>query len=304
MLSAVIAGVLLVAGQPAKERKDGMPLGKGTSLATIQIDEPRGGWTVDRMVLVKGRVSDATIDPITVSINGDRYLMRTFRGEFQRKVPAAAGKNIVTILAANQAGTATAQATSYAQVPVVPMKVVLTSDTDGVYTDLHLYEPTDTSERDGTLNYGDMAHVYWANTQSPSGGTFYLNEQGGSFDQPGYGPYLYIHRAPPKGVFLITTNYWPSGDKAHTVGTLNLTLFEGTAQEVKRRVLVPLATPGTTTVLAWVRFVDSSKALVYVPGQDPPPKGPLWPKNLAEVAAKATLSSGGGGEDGPMDEGI
>lgn len=34
------------------------------------------GWTVDRMDLVAGTVSDATIDPITVSINGVRYLVR------------------------------------------------------------------------------------------------------------------------------------------------------------------------------------------------------------------------------------
>jgi uncharacterized protein YfaP (DUF2135 family) len=205
---------------------------------------------------------------------------------------------VVTVLATNKAGTATAQATTYAQVPVVPFKVVLTSDTDGVYTDLHIYEPTPTSQNGGTLTLKDMAHVYWANTASPSGGTFFLNEQGGSFDQPGYGPYLYVHRAPPKGVFLITTNYWPSGDKSHTVGTLNLTLFEGTAQETRRRVLVPLATPGTTRVLAWVNVVDASKAGVYVPGQDPEPKGELWPSNLEEVAEQATKAGPEGGGDG------
>jgi len=296
---AVIVSCLLSTQAPA--RKDGLPIGKGKTLATIKLDEPRGGWTVDRMIMVKGRVSDVTIDPVTLSINGDRYLMRTFRGEFQRKFPAAAGKNVVTIMATNLAGTATTQATVFAQVPVVPLKVVLTSDTDGVYTDLHLYEPTADAVENGVLDFTKMAHVYWANTASPSGGTFYLNDQGGSFDQPGYGPYLYVHRAPPKGVFLITTNYWPSGDKAHTVGTLNLTLFEGTAQEVKRRVNVPLATPGTTTVLAWVNFVDASKAIVYVPGQDPEPSSPLWPKNLVGVAAKATKSGGNDGGDGSED---
>lgn len=296
---------VFVIGTQAPPRNDGLPTGTGKEKATIKIDEPRGGWTVDRMIMVKGRVSDTTIDPITLSINGDRYLMRTFHGEFQRKFPAAAGKNVVTIMGTNKAGTVSAQATVFAQVPVVPMKVVLTSDTDGVYTDLHLYEPTPASQTKGALDFAKMAHVYWANTASPSGGTFFLNDQGGSFDQPGYGPYLYIHRAPPKGVFLITTNYWPSGDKAHTVGTLNLTLFEGTAQEVKRRVLVPLATPGTTTVLAWVNFVDSSKALVYVPGQDPVPSGGLWPNNLAQIAEKATKSGGGGGEgDYPSEDGI
>lgn len=292
---ALLTIVSLLSAASAPARDGGVPIGKGTTLATITLDEPRGGWSVDRMILVKGRISDNTIDPIVLSINGDRYLMRTFQGRFERKFPASAGKNIVTIRATNKAGTASAQATAFAQVPVVPMKVVLTSDTDGVYTDLHLYEPTDASFKDQKLDFAQMAHVYWMNTASPSGGTFFLNDQGGDFDQPGYGPYLYIHRAPPKGVFLITTNYWPSGDKAHTIGTLNLTLFEGTAQEIKRRVLVPMATPGTTLVLAWVNFIDSTKALVYVPGQDPVPSGALWPSNIEEVSLAAVKSGGGGG---------
>ena len=114
-----------------------------------------------------------------------------------------------------------------------------------------------------------MAHVYWANTASPSGGTFFLNEQGGDFDQPAYGPYLYIHRAPPKGVYLIATNYWPSGDKAHTVATLNVALFEGTPGEVRRMVRIPLATPGTTRVLAWVNILGDGQAEVYVPAAGP-----------------------------------
>src|SRR5207237_1344740 len=141
--------------------------------------------------------------------NGDRYLMRTFSGRFQRKFPAAAGKNVVTILATNKGGTGRAQVTSFAQVSPVPLKAILTSDTDGVWTDLHIYEPTDKSVENGALDLAKMAHVYWARTESPSGGTFYLNEQGGDFDQPAYGPYLYVHRAPPAGVFCIATNYWP-----------------------------------------------------------------------------------------------
>jgi len=138
-----------------------------------------------------------------------------------------------------------------------------------------------------------MAHVYWANTESPSGGTFYLNEQGGDFDQPGYGPYLYVHRAPPTGVFLIATNYWPSGDKGHTVGTLNLTLFEGTPAESRRAVRVPLATRGTTKVLAWINVLGSGRAQVYVPGQDVAPGGG-WPKNLDEIARQLSKSAPGG----------
>ncbi|AKQ69525.1 putative signal peptide protein [Myxococcus hansupus] len=290
----VLLAVLLSQSPAANPRQQGVPIGKGQTMPTVTLSAPSGGWTVDRMMLIEGTVSDTTIDPIVVSINGDRYLMRTYRGRFSRKFPAASGKNIVTVMATNQAGTARAQATSYAQIPPVPFKVVLTSDTDGVYTDLHLYEPTAESAVGDALDVQKMAHVYWADTASPSGGTFFLNSQGGDFDQPAYGPYLYIHRAPPKGVYLVATNYWPSGDKAHTVATLNLALFEGTPNEVRRMVRIPLATPGTTRVLAWVNMLGNGQAEVYVPSQDPKPKHAAWPTNLD--AALKELQSGGGGE--------
>lgn len=276
----------------APAREQGVPIGKGKERPRVELTSPAGGWSVGRMVEVAGTVSDPTVDPITISINGDRYLLRTNNGRFSRKFPAASGKTVVIAMATNLGGTGTAQVTTYAQISPVPLRAVLTSDTDGVYTDLHIYEPTnDSVDAEGKLVLGKMAHVYWANTSSPSGGTFYLNEQGGDFDQPGYGPYLYVHRAPPTGVYLIATNYWPSGDKAHTVGTLNLTLFEGTPSESRRVVKVPLATRGTTKVLAWINVFGSGRAQVYVPGQDAPP-GEGWPKNLDEIAKAISKSAG------------
>ena len=302
----VLLAVLLSQAPTAPSRQQGVPIGQGKTLPTVRLTAPSGGWTVDRMLLVEGTVSDTTIDPVVISINGDRYLMRTFSGRFKRKFPAASGKNVVTLMATNQAGTARAQATSYAQIPPVPLKAILTSDTQGVYTDLHIYEPTQDSVSSAKAGEGEasgpvldlkkMAHVYWADTESPSGGTFFLNEQGDSFDDPAYGPYLYVHRAPPKGLYLIATNYWPSGDKAHTVATLNVVLYEGTPQELRRMVRIPLATPGTTRVLAWVNVLGDGKAEVYVPSQDPTPKGASWPRNLD--AAVKTLTTGGVDSEG------
>ena len=298
MLSTLLCALLAAPATPAP-RQAGVPLGQGTERATVFITSPTGGWSVDRMLLVEGSLSDPTIDPVVLSINGDRYLLRTRQGRFSRKFPAASGKNVVTVLAANRGGTTTAQVTTYAQMPSVPLKAVLTSDTDGVYTDLHVYEPAQDAIRpDGTLDGKKMAHVYWANTASPSGGTFFLNEQGGDFDQPGYGPYLYVHRAPPKGIYLIATNYWPSGDKAHTVATLNVVLNEGTPQEVRRLVRIPLATRGTTRALAWLNIVGEGQAAIYVPSSDPAPTDPRWPKNLEAAAAELAGKSdfGGGGD--------
>ena len=275
-----------------------MPIGSGSKKPTVTITAPRGGWTVDRMLLVEGRVSDPTVDPVVLSINGARYLLRTSNGSFSRKFPAASGKNVVTVLATNKGGTGSAQAVSYAQIPPVALKAILTSDTDGVYTDLHIYEPTKDSVANGVLDPSKMAHVFWENTESPSGGTFFLNEQNGDFDQPGYGPYLYIHRAPPTGVFLIATNYWPSGDKAHTLANLDLTLFEGTPNEMHRTVRVPLATPGTTQPLAWVNVQGDGRAQIWVPSQDPPPSGEGWPANLATAMDTLKKSGATGDYDG------
>jgi uncharacterized protein YfaP (DUF2135 family) len=291
MLTALLALAVAASPAPAAARQAGVPIGEGKERPVVQLTAPSGGWSAGRMIPIEGTVSDPTVDPITLSINGDRYLLRTQNGRFSRKFPAAAGKNVIVAMATNRGGTGEAQVTTYAQVPPVPLKVVLTSDTDGVYTDLHIYEPTPTSlAADGKLVLKNMAHVYWLHTESPTGGTFYLNEQGGSFDQPGYGPYLYVHRAPPRGVFLVATNYWPSGDKAHTVATLNLTLDEGTPAEVKRVVRVPLATPGTTRALLWVNILGGGRADVYVPGQDAP--GPGWPPNLDQVARELARKGG------------
>ena len=281
----LLLALSLVVQPGANDRQVGVPIGKGKVVPTVTLTSPPGGWSVARMLTIAGTVSDPTVDPVLVSINGDRYLMRTFNGKFQRAFPAASGRNVVTVTATNRGGSGSAHATTYAKIPPVGLKAVLTSDTDGVYTDLHIYEPTDKSTKpDGSLDVTQMLHVYWANTSSPSGGTFYLNNQGGDFDQPAYGPYLYVNRAPPKGVYLVATNYWPSGDKAQTVATLNVTLFEGTPQELKRRVQVPLATRGTTRVLAWVNVLDAHHGAIYVPGQDPAPTDSTWPKNLDEAA--------------------
>lgn len=301
MLTTMIV-LLLAQAPPSRASEMGVPLGKGTTAPKVTLTSPRGGWTSGRMMEVKGTISDKTVDPITLSINGDRYYIRTNNGAFSRKFPAASGKNVITAMATNKGGTGTAQTTTYAQIPAVPLRVVLTSDTDNVWTDLHIYEPTDQSATASTAQalLQSTAHVYWANTESPSGGTFYLNEEVGGFDRPGYGPYLYVHRAPPKGLYLITANYWPSGDKSHTRATLAVTLYEGTAQEMKRSASVPLATPGTTAVMAWLYVAGPGEATIFVPSQEPYPQSGGWPKYLKEATelAKKGFSSGGDDEGG------
>lgn len=223
---------------------------------SLTLKQPAGGWTSAMQVTVAGTCSDPAADPIFVNINGVRYYARNAEGSFSRAFPAAKGKNSIIVECSNSAGSSKAATVVDAVIPAIPLKIVLTSDTDGVYTDLHIYEP-------------DFSHVYWADTRSSSGGIFFLNQDGGSFDQAGYGPYLYVHPAPPSGVFRVDANYWPGGAVQHTLANLDIILDEGLPTENRRRVQTPLARPGETRTLAYVVIQGNRlPAKIYVPGQD------------------------------------
>ena len=230
--------------------------GTGTELPVVVLTKPEGGWTTGLQLEVAGTCSDPTADPVVVNINGVRYFIRSSQGAFSRKFPAAKGKNTVIVECANQAGVARATAAVDAVISPLPLKVVLTNDTDSAYTDLHLYEP-------------DKTHVYWAETNSPSGGIFFLNQQGASFDSAGYGPYLYVHPAPPIGVFRVDVNYWPGGAVQHTLANLDLITDEGLPTESRRRLRCPLARPGETQTLAYIVIRGNNlPPKIFAPGQD------------------------------------
>ncbi|MDD2759528.1 MAG: DUF1175 domain-containing protein, partial [Methylomonas sp.] len=107
----------------------------------LTLTRPAGGWTSAMQIAVAGSCTDTSADPIVVNINGVRYYARNADGNFSRSFPAAKGKNSVIVECANSAGVSKAAATVDAVISPIPLKIVLTSDSDGVYTDLHIYEP-------------------------------------------------------------------------------------------------------------------------------------------------------------------
>ncbi len=269
------------------------PRPAATAAPVLTLNKPAGGWTSAMQISVAGSCSDPLADPIIVNINGVRYYARNNNGNFSRNFPAAKGKNSVIAECANSAGTSKASATVDAVIAPIPLKVVLTSDTNSVYTDLHIYEP-------------DNSHVYWADTNSASGGIFFLNSDGESFDQAGYGPYMYVHPAPPLGVFRIDTNYWPGGAVQHTLANLDIILDEGLPTESHRRVQKPLARPGETRTLAYIVIQGNRQpAKIYVPGQDAERDMPAEVKEYMRHEPKRESEDNGGEELGylvPQDE--
>lgn len=271
-------------------RDSGKFMGSGSEPIIINLESPRSGWTQDRMVLVKGTISDLTVHPVAISVNGDRYFIHNKNGAFSRSFPVSAGKNNISVIAKNKTGVYKVERNLFANFSPTAIKVVLTSDTDNVYTDLHIYEPNASS----LTPYSEIPteHIYWAKTASPSGGKFYLNNQSESFDYPGFGPYLYTHAAPPLGIYRIDANYYPSGDRAHILATLNIVLFGGSPTEIKRVVKVPLIKKGDTKTLAWVKIEKNMKAEIFVPGIDKY-DDKIWPEFVKnDTPAKSQDSYG------------
>jgi len=262
-------------------------LGSGTSRPTINLERPHSGWTVDQMTEVSGTISDPTIDPLVVSVNGDRYFVRNFGGQFKRKFPVIPGKNSILVQASNRGGTTEVGKTLYAEVPPTPIFVVLSSDMEGIYTDLHIYEPLPQSKDPFEDTKEKNHHIFWAAPGSPSGGKFYLNHQRGSFDEPGYGPYLYTHRSPPKGIYRIDANYWPSGDKPHAVANMSITIFGGTPFEQKRSAKTPLMMGGETVTLGFIRYDGYHNSHIYIPSLDSKPvDGKIWPRWVVDAPVR------------------
>lgn len=125
-----------------------------------------------------------------------------------------------------------------------------------------------------------------------------MNEQAGSYDQPGYGPYLYTHKSPPLGVYRVDANYWPSGDKAHVVATLNVVLFGGTSKEVRKTIRNPLVMPGETVTMAFVRVDKNQVGYIYSPTSDPKPKDTsIWPQWVLDYNPRQKGASDEYGEE-------
>ncbi|WGL61148.1 DUF2135 domain-containing protein [Pigmentibacter sp. JX0631] len=227
-------------------RRGFLNIGNGTTKPVLTLKSPSGGWTLNQMVTVSGTCSDVTANPIYININGSRYFTRNQNGAFSRTFPAAKGKNTVIVECRNLAGTTFIKRTFEARIPSIGLKIILSNDTDGAYTDLHIYEP-------------DGSHVYWVQTESPSGGKFFLNKEGDSFDTPGFGPYIYQNVKPLIGIYRIDANYWPGGAVQHTLGRLTVITNEGMPNQLKKDIEKPLAKPGETVTLAYVVFKGNNQ---------------------------------------------
>ncbi len=183
-----------------------------TDPPTVDIEEPMGGWSTDRIVEVKGVISDESISRVTLVVNGFSRSIDAAAGKFKATIVVSKGNNTVEVLARNKAGQGRDSVSFFSDVPPVDMQVVLTWDTDGTDVDLHVTDPK-----------GE--ECFYSHKVTELGGKLDVD------DTDGFGPEVFTLAHAISGDYKVDLKYFSSHGHAQTVCKVQVVLFEGTDRE-------------------------------------------------------------------------
>jgi uncharacterized protein YfaP (DUF2135 family) len=181
----------------------------------VAIHKPPGGWSTNRIVEVKGEVSDQSVNRATMVVNGYERWIDVRAGKFSATIVVSKGSNSLEVVAANQAGVGRDSVSFFSDVPPVDMQVILAWDTNGTDVDLHVTDPS-----------GE--ECYYGHRVTKAGGKLDVD------DTDGYGPEVFTLANALSGKYKITVKYFSSHGHAQTECQAQVVLFEGTNRE--RRV--------------------------------------------------------------------
>jgi len=183
---------------------------------TVDIEEPSGGWSTDRIVEVKGSVSDHAVERATLVVNGYERWIDVHGGQFVATIVVSKGANSIEVLASNQAGTGRDRVSFVSDVPPVDMQVVLSWDTSGTDVDLHVIDPA-----------GE--ECYYGHRLTKAGGKLDVD------DTDGFGPEVFTLASAPHGKYQVRVKYFSSHGHPQTACNVQVVLFEGTSRERRLR---------------------------------------------------------------------
>jgi uncharacterized protein YfaP (DUF2135 family) len=199
-----VFALLMLAGQASA--------GEPTEAPTVEIEEPKGGWSTGRIVEVKGTVSDEAIVRATMVVNGYERWIDVSGGKFAATIVVSKGANSVEVVAANRAGEGRDSVSFFSDVPSVDMQVVLSWDTDGTDVDLHVVDPS-----------GE--ECYYGHRLTKIGGKLDVD------DTDGFGPEVFTLANAASGKYQVRVKYYSSHGHPQTQLWVQVVMFEGTNRE-------------------------------------------------------------------------
>lgn len=189
----------------------GVEVNQGDS-PTVDIERPMSGWSSERIIEVKGVVSDESISRVTLVVNGFARSIDAVAGKFKATIVVSKGDNTVEVLADNKAGQGRDSVSFFSDVPPVDMQVVLSWDTDGTDVDLHVTDPK-----------GE--ECFYGHRKTELGGKLDVD------DTDGFGPEVFTLAHAANGDYKVDVKYFSSHGHPQTVCKVQVVLFEGTDRE-------------------------------------------------------------------------
>jgi uncharacterized protein YfaP (DUF2135 family) len=179
---------------------------------TVEIENPAGGWSSQRIIEVKGSLSDDQITRATLVVNGFARWIDVRAGKFTATIVVSRGNNSLEVVAANKAGQGRDSVNFFSDVPPVDMQVVLSWDTDGTDVDLHVTDPS-----------GE--ECFYSHRKTAIGGMLDVD------DTDGYGPEVFTLAHAASGQYRVEVKYYSSHGHPQTGCRVQVVLFEGTDRE-------------------------------------------------------------------------
>lgn len=231
-----------------------------SATAQVRIDTPVGGWRrgdgegasytqpvnypaasvgtpegQSDAARIRGQIASAAPkSPALLVVNGAAMpLAIDEAGNFDRPYVFNGGSNSVEVRDADRVSSHRVQfhASGAGDVPA-RLRVLLAWDSDGTDLDLHVITP-------------DGAHAWYGGRVLPNGGALDVDVT------TGFGPEIFSTPTPLPGRYLVYVNYYGgSGGQDLTVATLTLIGAEGTADEKRSTLTVPMRNAGELTLAA------------------------------------------------------
>lgn len=232
--------------------------------AGVKFDEPRGGWRQSAAnerytqevhypasnvnvpagaaatAMIRGQIVDrpkeqSSRTPATLIVNGTAMPLHVEEdGSFARPYAFGSGSNSVEVRAGPNGPRQRVQFYETAAAKKqARLRVVLSWDSDGTDLDLHVVTPS-----------GE--HAWYGQRVIAGGGALDVDVT------TGYGPEIFSHPAPEKGLYQVYVNYYGSGYGVEdlTVAQVAIISNENTPHEKRQVFQVPMRRAGDLTLVS------------------------------------------------------
>ncbi|HBD94597.1 MAG TPA: DUF2135 domain-containing protein [Spirochaetia bacterium] len=182
----------------------------------ITIEDPHSGYSSERVVHIKGNISENAITQAFVNVNGLIMTTKVSSGNFDLPVVLAPGNNFIEVIAKYNSETAKNSINLFSKVPKKDLKVVLVWDTDNTDLDLWVTDPNEEA-------------CGYSHRETKISGNLDVDVT------TGYGPETFTLGNAIPGSYKIHIHYYSSHGNEQSKANVYVIMFEGSSKERRQK---------------------------------------------------------------------